>query len=458
MCSAISAVKDMKTFSIHTFGCKVNQYEEEKLRRFLISRGLREEEKADISFVNTCTVTHLADRKARQKIRQLYGDNKLIIVIGCATRNPESFKELEKKDNVIFLSHKDFYGELEGIIPPCFEIATIQGTGTELQNSPREFNNSKPVPLQFQNPVPQSRTRAFVRVQDGCNQFCSYCIVPYVRGDIKSRTVKDIMEEIKELEAAGFKEIVITGVNLGLYGKDLKDKTDFTDLLIAICKNSNIPRVRISSIEVNHFNDKLMDFIKKQKRICPHFHIPLQHASDKILTLMNRSYNLEHYNKTISLLINQIPDCAISTDILTGFPGESEEDFKILCNYIKEAPFSRLHIFKYSERPLTKAKDFKNKVPESAKSERSKILTKLADKKLKSYNNSFAGRVLKVLVEDAEHKTGYMQGYTPNYIQVLIKPDKKLANKIAPAELYKKDGLVFGRIRLQRKKTMTNDK
>jgi len=423
----------MKTFSIYTFGCKVNQYEEEKLRQFLLSLGLKESKDADVAFVNTCTVTHLADRKARQKIRQLCQKNKMVIVVGCGARNSESFKNLEKKDNIIFLRDKDFYKELKKLI---IRRGTTCGA-----------------------PTRQKRSRALIKAQDGCNRYCTYCIVPYVRGDIKSRTPDEILTEIRKMEEAGFKEIVITGVNLGLYGADLDKKINLTGLLKYICDNTKIPRVRISSIEPDCVDAELINFIKTNKRVCPHFHIPLQHASDKILKLMNRPYKLKDYDKIIRQIIKEIPSAAISSDILTGFPGEEEEDFKILYEYVKKTPFSRLHVFKYSERPFTKAKDLKNKVPENIKSERSRILIKLAEKKLKEYNDGFTGKVVEVLVEDTLHKSGYLQGYTPNYIQVLIEVGAGLVlsevkglsrpyriNEIVSVELYKKDAIIFGRI------------
>ncbi|MFH1452837.1 MAG: tRNA (N(6)-L-threonylcarbamoyladenosine(37)-C(2))-methylthiotransferase MtaB [Armatimonadota bacterium] len=413
----------MKTFLIHTFGCKVNQYDTEELRRFLLSCGLKESKsgEVDFSFVNTCTVTHLADRKARQRIRHLAGVSEKVIVTGCGVRNPESFTGLFDNGKIVFLDNKkdDFKVRLKEILNIDF-LKEIK------------FN--------------QSRSRAFVKVQDGCDEFCTYCIVPYVRGVPASRSLDDVLVEVLRLEESGFKEIVITGVNLGLYGADLREKLNLKSLLEAICNSTGIERVRLSSIEVNHIDNELIDFIKAHPRICPHFHIPLQHASDRILASMKRPYNLKEYDITIKKIISKIPGAAVSTDILVGFPGEEDKDYRILYDYIKSSPFSRLHVFKYSPRPFTEAGKMKNRVPEQVKSLRSSELLELAQRKLNDYNMSFAGTVMDILVEGAVHKTGSLQGYTPNYIQVLVKKDKGLINKIISVKLYREDGIIYGRI------------
>lgn len=414
-------------FAIHTLGCKVNQYETEKMRESLRGRGLKEVDfssPADIYVINTCTVTHIADRKSRQMIRRALKLNPgaRIAAAGCAVENAEAFD-----------------GKLKGIILiPNQEKERI----AEFLNIPDSRESAQLHPV-----FTQRRTRALVKIQDGCNSFCSYCIVPFVRGAVKSRNPEEVIKEIKELEKSGYKEIVLTGVHLGAYGIDLGGGWDLYKVLRLILENCSIPRIRLSSLEPADFDEKLISLTASSQRLCRHFHLPLQHASDRILNLMRRGYTSFEFRKILDTISSSLPDCAITTDVMVGFPGEEEEDFQILRQFIEEAPFSRLHVFKYSSRPGTDAANFKGKVPPEIKEARSNELIALSEKKTLTFMQKFTGKTLDVLIEEDRNTCGFLEGITGNYIQVIIDGGDELKGQLLPVHFLEiKDKCILGKL------------
>lgn len=414
-------------FAIHTLGCKVNQYETEKMRESLLGRGLKEVDfssPADIYIINTCTVTHIADRKSRQMIRRALKINPdaRIAAAGCAVENVEALNGKLKEIILIPNQEKERIAEF-----------------LKLSDS---VNSAQEHPL-----FTQRRTRALVKIQDGCNSFCSYCIVPFVRGSLKSRNPEEVIKEIKELEKAGYKEIVLTGIHLGAYGIDLGSEWNLYKALQLILENCSIPRIRLSSLEPADFDEKLISLMVSSPRLCRHFHLPLQHGSDKILNLMRRGYTSFEFRKILDNISSAIPDCGITTDVMVGFPGEGEEDFQTLKQFIADAPFSRLHVFKYSPRPGTDAANFKSKVPAEMKEERSNELLALSEKKSFEFMQKFIGKTLDVLIEEERHPGGLLEGISGNYIQALLDGNDSLKGKLLPVHFIEiKDKCVMGNL------------
>ena len=398
----------MKTFALITLGCKVNQYEEERMRQSLLAAGLRETplDEADLCIVNTCSVTAVADKKSRQMIRRALRANPAarVIAAGCAVENEQA---------------------LSPDIPP----GVIRLKVTEKELLP-EILGLPPAPAH----PGQRRTRALLKVQDGCNQFCSYCIVPYLRGREKSRPLKEALEEARTLFELGHQEIVITGVHLGAYGKDLSPRLSLLELLRLLLKELPRPRFRLSSIEPQDFDPAILDLMAQNSRLCPHLHLPLQHASPKILSAMRRNYTPDEYYQKVSLAASRIPGIAITTDILIGFPSESREDFFLLRDFIEQAPFSRLHVFKYSARPGTAAASLTDDVSAEEKEKRSRLLIQLGDKKTRLYKKSFLGRKLDVLIEEEKEKN-ILEGISENYLPILLRGPASLRGSVVPVEV-----------------------
>ncbi len=383
------------TFCIVTLGCKVNQYESEKIRKALISHGLKEvlpTESPDIYIVNTCAVTSEAARKSRQMIRRgKRFSSRFVYAIGCASEIPED--ALQGIEGVIFVRNS----EKEDLPNRILDQLALKGVKPHIQ----------PVAI-------NKRTRAFLKVQDGCNNFCSYCIIPYLRGRSRSRPLDDVLEELKKIEKDHL-EVVLTGIHLGDWGKDIN--SSLPHLVESVVESSNIPRIRLSSIEPMDFSFELLDLFKKYPRLCPHLHLPLQHASDKILKRMRRNYTLSEYDKIIKCAL-EVPKMSITTDVIVGFPGEDEEDFEILYNYIKNSPFLKIHVFPYSKRRGTIAERMDNHVSSSLKKERLKKLIELSKLKTAEILKTYIGKDAEVLVEEKDAK--FYSGFTKNYIRVVF--------------------------------------
>jgi len=402
------------TFAIITLGCKVNQYESQKMREQLSCAGFTEVEPRnapDILVVNTCTVTHVADRKSRQKIRQALRGNSttMVIAAGCATLH-ESSDIRSLSPRVQFIGNRDKENLLHFI--PFSHPGSVHSTPEA---------------------SPFSRTRALLKVQDGCDHFCSYCIVPYVRGSSTSTPPGVVREEAVKLREQGYREIVITGIHLGAYGLDLTGERTLAGLLAELASLLQGVRIRLSSIEPADFTDSLLDVLTQYPTICPHIHLPLQHASPAVLERMNRGYTIGEYSDILERIGARLPGAAISTDIIVGFPGETERDFQLLLEFVRSAPFFRLHVFKYSPRKGTRAASFTGRVDESLKQQRSSLLIETGMEKARSYSGTFIGSTRGVLVEGRER--GMLYGLTPQYLKVRFKGDDSLSGSLVQVHI-----------------------
>jgi len=391
-----------------TYGCKVNQTESQKWERILKLKGYTvttEPEEADIWIINTCAVTHKAEVQSRQIINKAKKSGKKAFVTGCYVelsriKGSESVKVFSnfEKDNIL----NEF----------------------ELLNETETLNIS--------------RHRAIVKIQDGCNQYCSYCIVPYLRGKPRSYKIEEIIEEIKNYASMGIREIVLSGINLGLYGKDFGNQINLNRLLKVILKETSGFRIRLSSIEVNHIDQEFLEIIS-DSRVCKHLHIPLQHGSDRILSLMNRPYNSAQFSEVIERILKLYKDIAIGTDIIVGFPSETEEDFKKTLKFIEKTGFSYLHVFAYSKRPFTKASEMPEHVSENIKKARANHLIEIGKSKKSEYIKKFLGAELEVIIESK--KNGFFTATSDNYIKCFINNhEEPVAGEIFKVTVNNTDG------------------
>ena len=387
-------------------GCKVNTYEMEYILSKFLEKGYEiTNDKADIYIINTCSVTNMSDAKSRKVINRTIreNDNSIIVVMGCMI---EANKDYDNPGVSIIIGNKD-----KNKVVDLVEDYQKNHEKKKIlyQDFDKEFEDM------FIKNMP-GRTRAFIKIQDGCENFCSYCIIPYTRGRCRSKDSEKIIEEIKELINNGYKEIVLTGIHTGHYGED-KD-ISFPKLLDKIAKLSNLERLRISSIEITELNDDFLKVLKENKNIVSHLHIPLQAGSDKILKLMNRKYDLKYFKDKIETIRKIRKDISITTDVIVGFPGETEDDFKETINTCKEIGFSKIHVFPYSVRHGTKAENMPNQVPENIKKERVSKLIEVSNQLEYNYLDKFIGKEVIVLIENSNDNKSV--GHTDNYLKVFI--------------------------------------
>jgi MiaB-like tRNA modifying enzyme len=371
-----------------TYGCKVNQAEAQKWEKYLKKVGYEVtnvQEEADCWIINTCAVTHKAEIQSRQIINKAKKLGIKAIVTGCYVELNKNLNE----DSIKFI--------------PNFEKDNLIKYFKSLTKS---------------NNLNLSRHRAIIKIQDGCNNFCSYCIVPYLRGKPRSVTVNEIINEIKDYESMGIKEVILSGINLGLYGIDFGKKFSLNDLILKILTDTSIPKIRLSSIEINHIDDELLKILKNS-RVCKHLHIPLQHGSDRILSLMNRRYTSGQYLETIKKIYKMFPDISIGTDVIVGFPSESEDDFNKTIKLIEKIKFSYLHVFTYSKRPLTNSSEFPEHISQEIKKKRSEYLIEISKRKKTEYIRKFVNKKIEVIIE--REKNGLFSGTSDNYIKCLFK-------------------------------------
>ena len=401
-------------FSIITFGCKVNSYESEFMKEQLINNNYKYVEDykdADIVIVNTCSVTNTADNKSKKAIRGVRRNlpNAVLMVCGCTAENHR--EELSNLDIDILIGNKE-----------KSKVVELINNFMESKKKYSKFYDERRT--DFENMVVKKfddLTRAFVKIQDGCNNYCAYCIIPYVRGSIRSKDMKDVIEEVQELVDMGHREIVLTGINTGAYGKE-KGKYDLTDLIRELSKFDNLERIRVSSIEMTEIDDKFIDELRNNKKLCAHLHVSLQSGSEKILKLMNRKYTKEEYYEQIVKIKEARPDINLTTDVIVGFPGETEDDFLECVEYCKKVGFSKIHVFPYSIREGTKAATMPDQLSNTIKKERTRVLIEV-DKDLQlAFNKKFIDREVNVLVE--EIFDDYSVGHTENFLKVII--NKKL--------------------------------
>lgn len=414
-----------KTAAYFTLGCKLNFAETSTIGKQLEEHGIRpvrKGEKADICVVNTCSVTELADKKCRQIIRKLIKEHPgaFVVVTGCyAQLKPEDVAKIPDVDLVLGSNQK-------------MDIPAHLGDLKKKEKG-EIYKSSK---IDFKNFVPScssdDRTRHFLKVQDGCDYFCTYCTIPIARGRSRSGTVAQIVEQAKKVVADGGKEIVLTGVNIGDFGKNT-DET-FFDLVKALDNVEGIDRFRISSIEPNLLTDEIIKFVSTSKRIAPHFHIPLQSGSNEVLELMKRKYNRELFASKVAIIKDLMPQAFIGIDVIVGVRGESDEYFEDAYQFIHELDFSQLHVFSYSERPNTQALKIENPVSPQTKQARSKRLLDVSDKKLHQFYEKHLGEVHHVLFEHTQ-QTDFMHGFTENYIKVQIPFNEEMINQTVPVRL-----------------------
>lgn len=415
----------MKSVGIYTLGCKVNTYESLYIKEQLEKNNyiIKDfEEVCDIYIINTCTVTNTSDIKSRKIIRQAVKKNKdaCIVAMGCFI---ESHQDYEEEGVDIYLGTKD-KTKIISLLDEYFErIETIRKLDKNIQEKFEDMHITN-----F-----KGRTRAFVKIQDGCENFCSYCIIPYVRGKCRSKALKTVLEEITALVKNGYKEIVLTGIHTGNYGVDIN--TNFANLLKEIIKIEGLERLRISSIEITELNKEVLDVLKNSPIIVEHLHIPLQAGSDHILKLMNRKYDLAYFKDKIKQIRKIRKDISISTDIIVGHPEESEEDFNETVKTAKELEFSKIHVFPYSLRTGTKSAEMKQ-IPGNIKKERARKLLEVSHDLEKKYMQKFIDQKVVILTEN--NKNGYTYGHTGNYLHIKIKghyeSDKMLKIKLTKIE------------------------
>ena len=406
--------------AIHTLGCKVNIYESEYITNILKENGYQIvdfDSKADIYIINTCTVTNTSDKKSEKMIKRARKQNKdaIIIAMGCHAQikgdNIDADIIIGNKDKSKIISLIEEYQENKNKIKRIYNLDNVSFEDMYISS----FN---------------SHTRAFVKIQDGCDAFCSYCIIPYARGPIRSKDPKTVIKEITSLVENGYKEIILTGIHTGKYGKDIN--YTFEQLLKDIIKIKNLYRIRISSIEINELTDPILNLIKDNQVIAKHLHIPLQSGSDKILKLMDRKYDLKFYKDRIEKIRKMIKDISITTDLIVGFPNENEKDMEDTLKFLKEIKFTKIHTFPYSKREGTKAASMENQIDETIKRKRVKTVLELSDQLEQDFYQSKLNETEEVIIEQT--KDGKSYGYTSNYIKVEInsplRPNEVISVKI----------------------------
>lgn len=401
------------TFCIKTLGCKVNTYESELIHNLFIRKGyVYSKDNAEVYVINTCTVTNMSDRKSRQIINTTRRDNKnaIIVVCGCFSQNAFNSGRLDEIDADIIIGNKD----KSKIVEYVEDYIKNKRKTTKFYNMDEvEFENMELDSM-------EGRTRAFVKIEDGCENFCTYCIIPYVRGKVRSKSHEMVIEEVTNLVNKGYKEVVLTGIHTGHYvDKDY----NFEHLLRDLVNISGLLRLRISSIEINELTDGVLDIFSKSDVLVPHLHIPLQSGSDHILKEMNRKYDKKYFINRIEYIKSIKKDVSITTDVITGFPGETDMEHLESMETIKKIGFTKVHVFPYSDRYNTVASKMPNKVDGNVKKERVKDLLMLSDELENSFNSKFYGRVLPVLIE--EEKDGYFYGHTANFIRVKVSGNYK---------------------------------
>jgi threonylcarbamoyladenosine tRNA methylthiotransferase MtaB len=432
----------MKTCTFVTLGCKVNQYETQALREAIISSGYKEASSssfADLYVINTCTVTSTSNEKSRQQIRRAIKKNphaKVIVTGCCAESNAEEIKQI---DGVDYVFKKGCESKMVDFIKNGF---VVNNNSSSITNSVKESNRTNlwrnESAFQLKISKFDNHTRAFLKIEDGCDNYCSYCIIPYVRGNVISKKICDILFETEQLVNNGYKEIVLTGIHLGSYGKDMRHQSNILHVLKELQTLPGLKRIRLSSIDVNEVTDSLIDIVASSDKICPHFHLPLQSGDDYILKRMNRKYNVIEYLRTLEKIKGEIELPSISTDIIVGFPGEKKKHFDNTLKLCEKAEFSRIHIFSFSPREGTPAAKMSDRCNPSEINIRKKELESLATETSLRYKNSFVGKTINILVEGTrDKKTGKLCGYSDRYIRALFNGTNELMNNIVNVHVEK---------------------
>lgn len=428
----------MKRAALHNLGCKVNTYETEAMQQLLEDAGfliVDFNEKADVYIINTCSVTNIADRKSRQMLHRARRLNPEAIVVaaGCYAQNACQDILKEGMADIVLGNNKKKH-----LISVLEEYRLSKKTVIDWE----DINDGKKEYEQLSISRTAEHTRAFIKIQDGCNQFCSYCIIPYARGRIRSRKPEDILAEIHTLSMAGYKEIVLTGIHLSSYGADFHDQeyggnVSLLQLLAQIHQIEGIARIRLGSLEPSIVTEQFASALAGMEKICPHFHLSLQSGCNSVLKRMNRRYLTEDYEERCKILRKYFENPAITTDVIVGFPGETEEEFQETRRFLKKIELYEMHIFKYSKRKGTKAAEMDGQVPETVKTRRSAQLIALGEELSQAYRQSFVGHTVQALLEEPfiyEGKT-YYTGYTKEYIKIAVEDEKNRSNSFSEGKI-----------------------
>ncbi len=413
----------MKKVAFITLGCKVNQYETNAMIQQFIQKEyeiVESTQKADIYIVNTCTVTNMSDRKSRQMLRRVKEQNQEAIVVACGCYVQVAKEEIQKVKELDLILGNNEKKEIVEVVErylkekkKCHEIEDVM-----MQKEYVELGET----------TYTEKTRAVIKVQDGCDRFCSYCIIPYARGRVRSREPEKIIGEIEKIAQKGIKEVVITGIHIASYGKDFKEEYQLIDLLEEINQVEGIQRIRLGSIEPLLITKEFVERLSKLEKICHHFHLSLQSGCDETLRRMNRRYTIKEFKEIVERLRQVYKDVILTTDIIVGFPQESKEEFEKTYKFLEEIKFYKMHVFKYSPRKGTKAAQMKGQIDGKVKEERSQRLIELSNNNQEVYHKKYVGKEVEILWE--EEKNGFYQGHTKNYILACVKSKENLENQI----------------------------
>ena len=419
----------MKRVAFYTLGCKVNQYETEAMLELFEKEGYEKaetEDYADVYVINTCTVTHMSDRKSRQYIRRMKKKNPdaIIAVVGCYSQvSPEEILSIDEVNLVMGTNDRKKIVEEVKKIDASRKVSTVDDIMKVKAFEEIEINKTN------------GKTRAFMKIQDGCDRYCSYCIIPYARGRVRSRDLESIVKEVENLAANGYKEVVLTGIHVASYGKDIKE-TDIKllDVIKQINNIEGIERIRLSSVEPILFTDEFVEAVSAMDKVCPHYHLSLQSGCDETLKRMKRRYTTEEYKTIVDRLRAAIPNVSITTDVIVGFPGETNEEFDKTYEFLKDIELTHMHIFKYSPRKGTPAATMENQVDPSTKHERSEKLLQLNEENFKKFGQKMLDKEFNVLFEQKVGDNKF-EGLTENYVKVIVESDKDLSEQILKVKI-----------------------
>ncbi len=428
----------MKKAALHNLGCKVNAYETEAMQEMLEKAGYEIvpfQEGADVYVINTCTVTNIADRKSRQMLHRArkMNPNAVVVAAGCYVQAQDKKDEKDSCIDIVLGNNRK--KDLVSVLEEFFEKQET-GTGAGIEELADIQHTQEYERMYLTNP--QEHTRAYIKVQDGCNQFCSYCIIPYARGRVRSRDKEDVLREVETLSRNGYQEIVLTGIHLSSYGIDFKEKKeDLLSLILSVHEIDGVKRIRLGSLEPRIVTEEFAETLSKLPKICPHFHLSMQSGCDATLKRMNRRYTSAEYYEKCNILRKYFQNPALTTDVIVGFPQETEEEFETTKKFIEKVGFYETHIFKYSRREGTKAAEMDNQVPEHIKAERSSVLIALGEENRRKYIQEYKGREAEVLIEEQVIYNGkkVWTGHTKEYMKIALEDDRNLQNCIIKVQI-----------------------
>lgn len=421
-----------KSVAFLTLGCKVNTYETDAMKQLFLSAGYQVKEfsdTADVYVINTCTVTNIADRKSRQMLHKAKKNNpeSIVVAAGCYVQAAKEALEADEAIDLVIGNNQK-----QNIVEVLEQYYMDNNYNEAFIDISRESQYEE-----LSIGSAGDKTRAYIKVQDGCNQFCSYCIIPYTRGRVRSRAVADVLNEVKKLVDAGYKEVVLTGIHLSSYGIDFEEKASLLQLIQSISEISGLERVRLGSLEPRVITEEFVSVLSKNEKFCPHFHLSMQSGCNATLKRMNRRYTAEEYYEKCELIQEWFDLPAITTDVIVGFPGETEEEFEETKAFVQKVKFSQMHVFKYSKRKGTRAEAMENQVEETTKHARSMQLIQIEQEMRKAYKDSFIGRKEKLLVEEEVTVDGvtYQIGYNERYVKLAVVSDTDYTNQIIEVEV-----------------------